>query len=281
MELLLNDISYIYDEGTSYEHAALAGVNLKISQGEFIGLIGETGAGKSTLIRLMNGLIRPTHGGVFVDGQDIGDKDYPIHKLRGRVGMDFQYPEQQVFESTVIKDVMFGPSNQGLDEFQVELRSYEALKAVGIGQDLLDVSPLELSGGQKRRVAIAGVLAMQPEILILDEPTAGLDAEGREQIFALMHSLHREKGVTIIFISHRMEDVANHASRVIVMHDGRIRMDGTPEEVFVRYKELEDMGLRSTTAVYVAEGLRAKGMQIDKHIVTSDQLVSALKGRSA
>ena len=277
MDILLNDVSYIYDEGTSYEKAALAGVDLKITQGEFIGLVGETGAGKSTLIRLMNGLIRPTHGGVFVDGQDIYDKDYPIHKLRGRVGMVFQYPEQQLFESTVIKDVMFGPSNQDLDEFQVELRSYEALKAVGIGQDLLDVLPLELSGGQKRRVAIAGVLAMQPEVLILDEPTAGLDAEGREQIFALMHSLHREKGVTVIFISHRMEDVAVHAKRVIVMHDGRIRMDGAPEEVFVRSKELEDMGLRSTTAVYIAEGLRIKGMQIDKHIVTSDQLIDVLR----
>ena len=176
---------------------------------------------------------------------------------------------------------MFGPTNQGLDEFQVELRSYEALKAVGIGQDLIDVSPLELSGGQKRRVAIAGVLAMQPEVLILDEPTAGLDAAGKEQIFALMHSLHRERGVTIVFISHRMEDVANHAERVVVMHDGRVRMDGSPEEVFVRSSELEDMGLRTTTAVYIAQGLRARGSDIDGLIVTSDQLVSALKGRSA
>ena len=277
MDILLNDVSYIYDEGTSYEKAALAGVDLKITQGEFIGLVGETGAGKSTLIRLMNGLIRPTHGGVFVDGQDIYDKDYPIHKLRGRVGMVFQYPEQQLFESTVVKDVQFGPTNQGLDELQVELRSFEALKAVGIGEDLLDVSPLELSGGQKRRVAIAGVLAMQPEVLILDEPTAGLDKEGQNAIFELLLRLNREKNTTIILITHRMEDVCEYTNRVLVMNDGRIVIDDAPEEVFYGTDELEKYGLRAPEVTYILEGLRARGINIPKGVIKKEDAVAVIK----
>ena len=277
MDILLNEVSYIYDEGTAYEKHALAGIDVRIGQGEFIGIIGKTGSGKSTLVKMMNGLLKPSYGGIYVDGKDIHDRDYPIHELRGRVGMVFQYPEQQLFESTVVKDVQFGPRNQGLDELQVELRSFEALKAVGIGEDLLDVSPLELSGGQKRRVAIAGVLAMQPEVLILDEPTAGLDKEGQKAIFDLLIKLNREKNITIILITHRMEDVAEYTKRVLVMSDGRIIMDDTTQEVFTRYKKLEKVGLRAPEIAYIMDGLRARGVQVPEGIITKDAAVSALR----
>ncbi|MBO4396055.1 MAG: energy-coupling factor transporter ATPase [Eubacterium sp.] len=277
MEILLNEVSYIYDEGMAYEKHALAGVNLRIGQGEFIGLIGRTGSGKSTLVKMMNGLLKPTYGGVFVDGEDINERGYKLNKLRGRVGLVFQYPEQQLFESTVLKDVLFGPNNQGLEELTAELRAYEALKIVGIGQDLLDVSPLALSGGQKRRVAIAGVLAMQPEVLILDEPTAGLDPAGREDIFALLHELHEEKNITVILISHSMEDVAEHTGRVIVMNDGRIVMDDSPESVFADAAELEQIGLRPPVAARLAGALRSHGVDIPSGVITRNQIVNVIK----
>ncbi len=276
MDILLNEVSYIYDEGTTYEKHALAGVSVRIGQGEFIGIIGKTGSGKSTFVKMLNGLLKPSYGGVYVNGEDIWDKDYKRAALRGRVGMVFQYPEHQLFESTVIKDVQFGPSNQGIDELQVELRSFEALKAVGIGEDLLDVSPLELSGGQKRRVAIAGVLAMKPEVLVLDEPTAGLDKAGQESVFELLHRLNQE-GITIILITHRMDDVAEHVKRVLVMNDGRIVMDDAPENVFERYTEIERFGLRVPEVTYIMEGLRAQGFEVPEKVIKRADAVSYLK----
>ena len=276
MDILLNEVSYIYDEGTTYEKHALAGVSVRIDQGEFIGIIGKTGSGKSTLVKMLNGLLKPSYGGIYVNGEDIWDKDYKRAALRGRVGMVFQYPEHQLFESTVIKDVQFGPSNQGIDELQVELRSFEALKAVGIGEDLLDVSPLELSGGQKRRVAIAGVLAMKPEVLVLDEPTAGLDKAGQESVFELLHRLNQE-GITIILITHRMEDVAEHVKRVLVMNDGRVVMDDTPENVFEKYTEIERFGLRVPEVTYIMEGLRTQGFEVPEKVIKRDDAVSYLK----
>jgi len=276
VDILLNEVSYIYDEGTTYEKHALAGVSVRIGQGEFIGIIGKTGSGKSTFVKMLNGLLKPSYGGVYVNGEDIWDKDYKRAALRGRVGIVFQYPEHQLFESTVIKDVQFGPSNQGIDELQVELRSFEALKAVGIGEDLLDVSPLELSGGQKRRVAIAGVLAMKPEVLVLDEPTAGLDKAGQESVFELLHRLNQE-GITIILITHRMEDVAEHVKRVLVMNDGRIVMDDAPENVFERYTEIERFGLRVPEVTYIMEGLRAQGFEVPEKVIKRADAVSYLK----
>ena len=277
MELLVNEVSYIYDSGTAYEKHALIGVDLRIEQGEFIGVIGKTGSGKSTLVKMFNGLLKPSYGGVFVDGRDIHDRDYPRHELRGRVGMVFQYPEQQLFESTVVKDVMFGPSNQGLPELQAELRTYEALKSVGIGEDLYDVSPLALSGGQKRRVAIAGVLAMQPEVLVLDEPTAGLDKAGHASIFRLLKQLNEEKQITIILISHRMEDVAEHTRRVWVMHDGRLVMDDTPQAVFGRPQELEQWGLRVPVVAELMEKLRSRGVSIPEGVITRTDAIRVLR----
>ncbi|MEE3468317.1 MAG: energy-coupling factor transporter ATPase [Eubacterium sp.] len=278
MEILLNKVSYIYDEGMSYEKHALAGVDVEVKQGEFIGVVGKTGSGKSTLVKMFNALLKPSYGGVYVDGQDIHDRDYPRHELRGRVGMVFQYPEQQLFEASVVKDVQFGPRNQGLDDLQVELRAFEALKSVGIGEELLDVSPLALSGGQKRRVAIAGVLAMQPEVLVLDEPTAGLDKAGQASVFRLLHQLNEEKGITIILISHRMEDVAEHTKRVWVMHDGRLVIDDTPEAVFARVRELEELGLKAPVVTYLMEGLRARGVPVPQGVLTREQAVAAIRG---
>lgn len=276
MELLLNEVSYIYDEGTAYEKHALAGVSARVDKGEFIGVIGKTGSGKSTLVKMFNALLKPSYGGVYVDGEDIWDRDYERASLRGRVGMVFQYPEQQLFESSVVKDVQFGPRNQGVDELQVELRSYEALKSVGIGEDLLDVSPLELSGGQKRRVAIAGVLAMKPEVLVLDEPTAGLDKAGQEAIFELLHRLNAE-GITIILITHRMDDIAEHVKRVWVMNDGRLVMDDKPEKIFERYDELERYGLRAPEVTYIMEGLKENGVLVPDGVIRKNEAVEVLR----
>ncbi len=277
MDILLNKVAYIYDEGTAYEKHALAGIDLRVSQGEFIGIIGKTGSGKSTLVKMFNALLKPSYGGVYVDGEDIWDRDYERAMLRGRVGMVFQYPEQQLFESSVVKDVQFGPRNQGVDELQAEFRSFEALKMVGIGEDLLDVSPLELSGGQKRRVAIAGVLAMQPEVLILDEPTAGLDKEGQNSIFELLTKLNREKNTTIILITHRMEDVCEYTNRVLVMNDGRIVIDDTPKEVFCGTEELARYGLRAPEVTYILEGLRARGVDIPLGVIKKKDALEAIK----
>ncbi|MEI3299568.1 MAG: energy-coupling factor transporter ATPase [Eubacterium sp.] len=255
---------------------ALYDINLQINEGEFIGLIGHTGSGKSTLIQHLNGLLKPTDGGVYYNGEDINEKGFSKKKLRSKVGIVFQYPEQQLFETTVLEDVKFGPKNLGLDNLEMDMRSYEALKQVGIGEDLLDVSPFELSGGQKRRVAIAGVLAMQPEILILDEPTAGLDPQGKDDILDLIEKLHRERKITVIVVSHSMEDMGKYAERLIVMDSGCIAYDGTPEKVFSHYKELEKIGILAPQVTYVVEGLAKKGIRLPHNAINVKQAADAI-----
>lgn len=276
MSILLNKAEYVYGRGTAFEKVALYDINLKIEPGEFVGLIGHTGSGKSTLIQLMNGLLAPTSGGVYYKGEDIQDKDYSRKALRGKVSIVFQYPEHQLFEATVLEDVRFGPKNLGLASLDVDMRSFEALKQVGISDDLLDVSPLELSGGQKRRVAIAGVLAMEPEVLILDEPTAGLDPAGRDDILNLISRLHKERNITVIVVSHSMEDMGKYARRLVVMDGGTIAFDGTPEEVFSHYKELERIGLRAPQVTYVMEGLAQRGIPLTHNAINVEQAVDAI-----
>ncbi len=275
MALLVNELEHIYNKGTAGEKRALSGVSFKIGDGEFIGLIGHTGSGKSTLIRHLNGLLKPTSGGVYYNGADINDRDFSLKKLRSKVGLVFQYPEHQLFESTVLDDVKFGPRNIGMSQLDVDLRSFDALKCVGIGDELLDVSPLELSGGQKRRVALAGVIAMQPEVLILDEPTAGLDPKGRDEILRMVAELHREKKITVILVSHSMEEVAEYVDRLLVMDRGRIAYDGTPAEVFSHYRELEAMGLSAPQVTYVMEGLRERGIPMPA-VITLEQAVDEI-----
>lgn len=274
--IIVNELEHIYSRGTAYEKKALHDINLKIDTGEFIGLIGHTGSGKSTLIQHFNGILKPSGGSIYYNGEDIFDKDFSLKKLRSKVGLVFQYPEYQLFESTVIEDVMFGPKNIGIDPLQIELHAFEALKQVGIGEDVLDVSPLELSGGQKRRVAIAGVLAMEPEVLILDEPTAGLDPRGRDEIYELVARLHRERGITVIIASHSMEDMARYTDRLIVMNQGTVQYDGTPEEVFSHYKELETMGLMAPQVTYVIEGLARRGIALPHNAITVEQAVDSI-----
>lgn len=276
MTLLVNELEHIYSENTAYEKRALHDINIKIEDGEFIGLIGHTGSGKSTLIQHLNGLLKPTSGGIFYNGEDIGDRDFSLKKLRSKVGLVFQYPEHQLFENTVVEDVRFGPKNIGVEPLEADLRVFEALKQVGIGEDLLDVSPLELSGGQKRRVAIAGVLAMNPEVLILDEPTAGLDPEGRDEILDLVNRLHKERNITVIIVSHSMEDMAKYVERLIVMNQGTVAYDGTPAEVFSHYRELEKIGLMAPQVTYVMEGLAGKGVRLPHNAITVEQAVDSI-----
>lgn len=276
MSILVHELEHIYSQGTAYEKRAIYDVNLKIEDGEFVGLIGHTGSGKSTLIQHLNGLLKPTKGGIYYNGEDISDKDFSLKKLRSKVGLVFQYPEHQLFENTVIDDVQFGPKNIGMEPLQVELKSFDALKQVGIGEDLLDVSPLELSGGQKRRVAIAGVLAMEPEVMILDEPTAGLDPEGRDEIYELVAKLHQENNMTVIIVSHSMEDMARYVERLVVMNEGTIQYDGTPAEVFSHYKELEKIGLMAPQVTYVIEELTKAGIKLPHNAITVEQAVDSI-----
>ena len=271
MAIILDKVNYVYSEGTAYEKQALKNINLKINDGEFIGLIGHTGSGKSTLTQHLNGLVRATSGTIYYNGQDIYDKDYNMKELRSKVGLVFQYPEHQLFETTIIKDVKFGPSNLGIPNLEVDLRAYEALKQVGIGEDMLDLSPFELSGGQKRRVAIAGVLAMKPEVLILDEPTAGLDPKGRDEILDQIAYLHKERNITVILVSHSMEDVAKYVDRLIVMNDGQVMYDDIPKNVFANYKELEKIGLAAPQVTYVVNQLREKGIPIRTDATTIEE----------
>lgn len=276
MAIIIHELKHIYSEGTAYEKMALDGINLKIEDGEFIGLIGHTGSGKSTLIQHLNGLLKPTSGSIFYHGEDIHDKDYSLKKLRSKIGLVFQYPEHQLFESSVIEDVKFGPKNIGMDSLEIDLHAYEALKQVGIGEDLLDSSPLELSGGQKRRVAIAGVLAMEPEVLVLDEPTAGLDPEGRDEILDLVARLHRERKITVILVSHSMEDMAKYVERLVVMNQGKVQYDGTTAEVFSHYKELETIGLSAPQVTYVMEGLAKRGIPLPRNAITVQEAVDSI-----
>lgn len=276
MAIIIHELEHRYEDGSAGEKVALHDVNIKIEQGEMIGLIGHTGSGKSTLIQHLNGLLKPTSGAVFYDGKDIKDSDFSKKKLRSKVGLVFQYPEYQLFESTVIDDVKFGPKNIGMDSLKIDMNSFQALKQVGIGEDLLDVSPLELSGGQKRRVAIAGVLAMEPEVLILDEPTAGLDPSGRDEILDLVAKLHKERKLTVILVSHSMEDVARYVERLIVMNHGTVAFDATPGEVFSHYKELEKIGLMAPQVTYVMEGLARRGVTLPHNAITVQEAVDSI-----
>ncbi len=276
MAIIIHELEHRYEDGSAGEKVALHDVNIKIEQGEMIGLIGHTGSGKSTLIQHLNGLLKPSSGAVFYDGKDINDSDFSKKKLRSKVGLVFQYPEYQLFESTVIDDVKFGPKNIGMDSLKIDMNSFQALKQVGIGEDLLDVSPLELSGGQKRRVAIAGVLAMEPEVLILDEPTAGLDPSGRDEILDLVAKLHKERNLTVILVSHSMEDVARYVERLIVMNHGTVAFDATPGEVFSHYKELEKIGLMAPQVTYVMEGLARRGVTLPHNAITVQEAVDSI-----
>ncbi|KAB1434474.1 energy-coupling factor transporter ATPase [Candidatus Galacturonibacter soehngenii] len=271
MSIILDKVNYIYGSETAYELHALKDINLVIEDGQFIGIIGHTGSGKSTLIQHFNGLIKPTSGSIYYNGEDISDSDFNKKKLRSKVGLVFQYPEHQLFEVNVFEDVCFGPRNLGLSEKEAQLRAYEALKMVGFEEDLFYQSPFELSGGQKRRVAIAGVLAMKPDILILDEPTAGLDPKGRDEILEQIKTLHETTNMTVILVSHSMEDVAKYVDRLIVMNQGEVKYDDTPKEVFGHYLELEEMGLAAPQVTYIMNRLREKNIPVNVNVTTIEE----------
>ncbi len=262
MSLILNHVYHTYEAGTALQANALQDICLKIEDGDFIGLIGHTGSGKSTLVQHLNGLLKASSGDILFNGQDIYDKDFSLKELRSKVGLVFQYPEHQLFETTVFEDVCFGPKNLGLSKTEVELRAYEALKQVGLPDECFYQSPFELSGGQKRRVAIAGVLAMKPEILILDEPTAGLDPKGRDEILGQVKKLHDEGNITVVLVSHSMEDVANYVNRIVVMNRGEILFDDIPKKVFACYKELETIGLAAPQVTYIMHQLLEEGFPV-------------------
>ena len=271
MSIILDKVNYWYSEDSAYRVQALKDINLKIEDDEFIGIIGHTGSGKSTLIQHLNGLLKASSGGIYYNGQDIYDDDFNLKDLRSEVGMVFQYPEHQLFEITNFADVCFGPKNLGLDRKTVELRAYEALRSVKLPDELFFQPPFDLSGGQKRRVAIAGVLAMKPQVLILDEPTAGLDPAGRDEILELISSMHRELGITVILVSHSMEDVAKYVDRLIVMNSGSVMYDGVPKEVFKHYKELEEVGLAAPEVTYLMNELQQKGYPVDVNATTIEE----------
>ena len=262
MSIIIDKLNYIYSPGTAYEIQALKNINLKIEDGEFIGIIGHTGSGKSTLIQHLNGLMKATSGSIYYNGADIYDEGYNLKELRTNVGLVFQYPEHQLFETTIFEDVCFGPKNQGLSKEEAQLRAFSALRSVGLPEKVYYHSPFDLSGGQKRRVAIAGVLAMQPEVLILDEPTAGLDPKGRDEILDQVAKLHKERGITVILVSHSMEDVAKYVDRIIVMNQGEVMFDNTPRDVFAHYKELEAVGLAAPQVTYLMHELHEAGLPV-------------------
>ena len=271
MSIIADKISHIYDQGSGNETYALKNVSFAIEDGEFIGLIGHTGSGKSTLIQHLNGLVRATEGNIYYNGQDIYDPDYNMKELRRHVGLVFQYPEHQLFETDIFKDVCFGPLNLGLSEKDAQYRAFEALRQVGLEENLYYQSPFELSGGQKRRVAIAGVLAMKPDVLILDEPTAGLDPKGRDEILDYIAKLHDETGISIILVSHSMEDVAKYVDRIMVMNHGELLYDDTPKNVFMHYKELEEVGLAAPQVTYLMAELKKRGINVPLNVTTVEE----------
>ncbi len=277
MSIILDHVNYVYGDGSALEVKALDDICLQIPDGQFVGIIGHTGSGKSTLVQHMNGLLRASSGHIYFNGEDIYDKDYDLKKLRGKVGLVFQYPEHQLFEIDVFTDVCFGPKNLGLDKKETELRAFDALRKVGLPVELYYQSPFELSGGQKRRVAIAGVLAMKPEVLILDEPTAGLDPKGRDEILGQIKELQQETGLTILLVSHSMEDVAEYVDRIIVMNRGSVLFDGLPKEVFSRYKELEAVGLAAPQVTYILHELKARGMDVDVNATTIGEAAESIQ----
>ena len=271
MSIALEHINYVYSPGTAYEKQALKDVSLEIPQGQFVGIIGHTGSGKSTLIQHLNGLTRATSGRILYEGKDIYEEGFDMRWLRSQVGLVFQYPEHQLFEVDVLSDVCFGPKNQGLSQEDCEVRAKEALELVGFPKKYYRQSPFELSDGQKRRVAIAGVLAMRPKVLVLDEPTAGLDPKGRDEILDQVERLHKETGMTVILVSHSMEDVARYVERIIVMNRGEKMLDGTPREVFRHCKELEKVGLAAPQVTYVMHDLKEKGFDLSPDATTIEE----------
>ena len=276
MSIKAENLTYVYGRGTALEQYALKNVSFEIPDGQFVGLIGHTGSGKSTLIQHLNGLIKPSEGTVYYEGTDIHSEGCRLRELRSKVGLVFQYPEHQLFEVDVFSDVCYGPGNLGLDRAEVEQRAREALELVGLEEKYWEQSPFELSGGQKRRVAIAGVLAMNPRVLILDEPTAGLDPRGRDEILEEIRHLHRQRNMTIILVSHSMEDIARYADRLIVMNHGEKAFDGPPREVFEHYRELEAMGLAAPQVTYIVHELRDHGVPVDGEITTVEEARDAI-----
>lgn len=281
MALIVDHVSYVYDPDAPLPRKALDDIYLNIPEGQFIGIIGHTGSGKSTLMQHLNGLMKATSGHIYYKGKDIDAKDYDQRELRSKVGLVFQYPEHQLFEVDVFSDVCFGPKNLGLDKEEIEKRARDALGRVGIPEELFKQSPFELSGGQKRRVAIAGVLAMKPEILILDEPTAGLDPKGRREILDQIRQLQKETGMTILLVSHSMEDVAEYVERIVVMNHGTIIYDNVPQKIFRRYRELEEIGLGAPQITYIMHALKKKGLPVDTSVTNiqeaADQIMQALE----
>lgn len=281
MSIELKNVTYTYSPETAYEIHALKNINLVIPDGQFMGIIGHTGSGKSTLIQHFNALIRPTSGTILYNGENIWEEKYDRRKLRSEVGLVFQYPEHQLFESDVLSDVCFGPMNQGLSREEAEKEAKKALAHVGFKEENFSKSPFELSGGQKKRVAIAGVLAMNPKILILDEPTAGLDPKGRDDILDQIQLLHKMRGITIVLVSHSMEDIAKYVERLVVMNHGEAVFDDAPRKVFSHYQELEKMGLAAPQITYIMHALKEKGMDVDVNAITveeaKDSILKALK----
>ena len=277
MSIEIKNVNYLYSQGTSYEMHALKNVNLEITDGQFVGLIGHTGSGKSTLTQHLNGLVKATSGHIYYNGEDIYDEEFSMKKLRSKVGLVFQYPEHQLFETEVLADVCFGPKNLGFTKEEAEEKAKAALRMVGMGEEYDKSSPFELSGGQKRRVAIAGVLAMDPEVLILDEPTAGLDPRGRDEVLDQVSALQRSRGITVILVSHSMEDVAKYVDRLIVMNQGEVRFDGRPVEVFHHYKELEEIGLAAPQTTYLMQELKKQGADVNTDATTVEEAADAIE----
>ena len=271
MSMKLEHLNYVYSPGTAYEKKALNDICLEIPDGEFIGIIGHTGSGKSTLIQHLNGLLKATSGELYFNGENIYSEGYNMHELRNQVGLVFQYPEHQLFEVDVMTDVCFGPKNQGLTPEECEKRALEALKLVGLKEKYYRSSPFELSGGQKRRAAIAGVLAMRPKVLVLDEPTAGLDPKGRDYILDQIAYLHRQSDMTVILVSHSMEDIARYADRIIVMNHGSVMYNDKPEKVFEHYQELEKIGLAAPQVTYIMHDLAEKGLPVKVNVTTVEE----------
>lgn len=283
MSIKLEHLNYVYSQGTAYEKHALKDICLEIPHGEFVGIIGHTGSGKSTLIQHLNGLVKATSGALYYEGRNIYEEGYPMRELRSQVGLVFQYPEHQLFEVDVMTDVCFGPKNQGLSSEECKARALEALKLVGLKEKYYKASPFELSGGQKRRVAIAGVLAMRPKVLVLDEPTAGLDPKGRDDILDQIAYLHKQSDLTVILVSHSMEDIARYADRIIVMNKGKVQYNGKPVEVFAHYKELEKIGLAAPQVTYIMHDLKERGLNVKTNITTieeaAEEIMHALEKR--
>ena len=277
MSIEIKNVNYLYSQGTSYEMHALKNVNLEIPDGQFVGLIGHTGSGKSTLTQHLNGLVKATSGNIYYNGEDIYDEKFSMKKLRSKVGLVFQYPEHQLFETEVLADVCFGPKNLGFTKEEAEEKAKAALRMVGMGEEYDKSSPFELSGGQKRRVAIAGVLAMDPEVLILDEPTAGLEPRGRDEVLDQVSALQRSRGITVILVSHSMEDVAKYVDRLIVMNQGEVRFDGRPVDVFRHYKELEEIGLAAPQTTYLMQELKKQGADVNTDATTVEEAADAIE----